>query len=198
MLDRETKSAYWITVEARDSKTDLYKDPRRRDVLHVFIRILDRNDHRPVAKKPMYIASVAENSPANVVIVKVEATDADDVDNDAAAPLMFKIERGDPQSFFRIDLTSGYITTSGIRRLDREKQSEHELWVSICDGGEPQLCSNVIVIVNVLDENDNSPTFTQAIHHYSVRSKFAGKLCRLVLKNILIKFMDLCFQNFRR
>uniref|UniRef100_A0A1I7T8F5 Cadherin domain-containing protein n=1 Tax=Caenorhabditis tropicalis TaxID=1561998 RepID=A0A1I7T8F5_9PELO len=178
-LDREAKSAYWITVEARDEKTDIYKNPRRKAVLHVFIRILDRNDHRPMAKKPMYIASVAENSPANVVIVKVEATDADDVENDAAAPLTFKIERGDPQSFFRIDLTSGYITTSGIRRLDREKQAEHELWVSICDGGEPQLCSNVIVIVNVLDENDNAPTFTQAIHHYNVRARHVGKLCRI-------------------
>ncbi|EGT52030.1 hypothetical protein CAEBREN_12407 [Caenorhabditis brenneri] len=179
ILDREAKSAYWITVEARDAKNNLYKDPRRKAVLHVFIRVLDRNDHRPVAKKPMYIASVAENSPANVVIVKVEATDADDVDNDAAAPLTFKIERGDPQSFFRIDLTSGYITTSGIRRLDREKQSEHELWVSICDGGEPQLCSNVVVIVNVLDENDNAPSFPQPIHHYNVRAKVAGKLCRI-------------------
>lgn len=178
-LDRESKSAYWITVEARDAKNDLYKDPRRKAVLHVFIRILDRNDHRPMAKKPMYIASVLENSPANVVIVKVEATDADDVDNDAAAPLTFKIERGDPQSFFRIDLTSGYITTSGIRRLDREKQAEHELWVSICDGGEPQLCSNVVVIVNVLDENDNAPSFPQPIHHYNVRAKFVGKLCRI-------------------
>lgn len=179
VLDREAKSAYWITVEARDVKNDLYKDPRRKAVLHVFIRVLDRNDHRPMAKKPMYIASVPENSPANVVIVKVEATDADDVDNDAAAPLTFKIERGDPQSFFRIDLTSGYITTSGIRRLDREKQSEHELWVSICDGGEPQLCSNVVVIVNVLDENDNAPSFPQPIHHYNVRAKVAGKLCRI-------------------
>lgn len=184
LLDREATSAYWITVEARDSKTDFYKDPRRRAVLHVFIRILDRNDHRPVAKSAMYIASVAENSPANVVIVKVEATDADDVDNDGAAPLTFKIERGDPQSFFRIDLTSGYITTSGIRRLDREKQAEHELWVSICDGGEPQLCSNVVVIVNVLDENDNAPTFTQTMHHYNVRSKHVGKLCRIFAVDI--------------
>ncbi|UMM23352.1 hypothetical protein L5515_004116 [Caenorhabditis briggsae] len=184
ILDREKRSAYWITVEARDAKTDFYKDPRRRAVLHVFIRILDRNDHRPVAKSAMYIASVLENSPANVVIVKVEATDADDIDNDGAAPLTFKIERGDPQSFFRIDLASGYITTSGIRRLDREKQAEHELWVSICDGGEPQLCSNVVVIVKVLDENDNAPTFTQAMHHYNVRSKHIGKLCRIFAVDI--------------
>ncbi|CAI2349826.1 unnamed protein product [Caenorhabditis sp. 36 PRJEB53466] len=183
MLDRETKSYYWLTVAARDIKQYYRNDPRdsfrRKAVLHIFIRVLDRNDHRPQARKPMYIASVLENSPANVVIVKVEATDADDIGNDAAAPLTFKIERGDPQSFFRVDLTSGYITTSGLRRLDREKQSEHELWVAICDGGEPQLCSHVVVIVNILDENDNAPAFTQSIHHYNVRSKFVGILCRI-------------------
>ncbi|CAI5444888.1 unnamed protein product [Caenorhabditis angaria] len=82
----------------------------------------------------------------NVVIVKVEASDLDDIGNDSAPPLQYRIERGDPQSFFRIDLTSGYLTTSGSRKLDREKQAEHELWVSICDGGEPQLCSQVAVL----------------------------------------------------
>lgn len=170
-LDREAKASYWISVEASD---DSEGPSRRSAVLHIFIRVLDRNDHRPVARKPIYTASVPENSPADVVVVKVEATDSDD----PSAPLTFKIEKGDPQSFFRIDLTSGYITTSGLRRLDREKQAEHELWVLICDGGEPQLCSNVVVIVQVEDENDNAPAFNQLIHHYSVRTDFVGAICR--------------------
>ncbi|CAB3403624.1 unnamed protein product [Caenorhabditis bovis] len=184
VLDREHKSAHWLTIEARDAAIDSGKirnahSSRRRAILHVFVRVLDRNDHRPQPRQAVYFASVKENSPANVVIVKVEATDADDVGNDAAPPLQFKIERGDPQSFFRIDLTSGYITTSGSRRLDREKQAEHELWVSICDGGDPQLCSQVAVIVSVEDENDNAPMFTQPILHYNVRAKTAGPLCRI-------------------
>uniref|UniRef100_A0A8R1DPU5 Uncharacterized protein n=1 Tax=Caenorhabditis japonica TaxID=281687 RepID=A0A8R1DPU5_CAEJA len=183
LLDREFRSSYWITVEAKflADEVNLRRSvsARRRSILHVFIRILDRNDHRPIPKKPMYFADVPENSIANVVIAKIEATDADDVENDGASPLTYKIERGDPQSFFRIDVTSGYITTSGVRRLDREKQAEHELWVVICDGGEPSLCSNVVVLVKVTDENDNAPTFTQAVYHYNVRPMFVGQICRI-------------------
>nr|ACI49172.1 hypothetical protein Csp3_JD01.004 [Caenorhabditis angaria] len=183
-LDREFKSAHWLTVEARDAAIDSGKmrgsgSERRRAIVHVFVRVLDRNDHRPQPRQPVYFASVKENSEANVVIVKVEASDLDDIGNDAAPPLQYRIERGDPQSFFRIDLTSGYLTTSGSRKLDREKQAEHELWVSICDGGEPQLCSQVAVIVRIEDENDNAPQFTQPIHHYNVRAKFSGELCRI-------------------
>lgn len=60
MLDREEQSTYWLTIEANDS-------PQARvaktGVLHVFVRVLDRNDHRPVPLLPIYYANVKENSP---------------------------------------------------------------------------------------------------------------------------------------
>ncbi|PIO59084.1 cadherin domain protein, partial [Teladorsagia circumcincta] len=60
VLDREEQSAYWLTIEASDS-------PQARvaktGVLHVFVRVLDRNDHRPVPMLPIYYANVKENSP---------------------------------------------------------------------------------------------------------------------------------------
>ncbi|CAD6197559.1 unnamed protein product [Caenorhabditis auriculariae] len=174
-LDREEKAAYWLTIEARDGVAI-----RRHAILHVYVRILDKNDHRPMARKPVYFANVTENSSANAMIVKIEATDGDDSGNSEAAPLQFKIEKGDPQSFFRIDQNSGYIHTSGSRRLDRETQPQHELTIRICDGGDPQLCSEVPVIVNVLDENDNAPQFTQPIHQFNVRSGVVGPLCRVI------------------
>lgn len=37
--------------------------------------------------------------------------------------------QGDPQSFFNIDPSTGYITTGGARKLDRETQKMHELEV---------------------------------------------------------------------
>ena len=120
----------------------------------------------------------------------MEVSDADEAEGTA---LNYKISKGDPQSFFKIDPTSGwfrcypanrdhtntgYITTSGSRKLDRETQKEHELWVSVCDNGDPQLCSDVIVVVAVEDTNDNAPSFAQPINHFSIPAGITGKLIR--------------------
>ncbi|VDM52768.1 unnamed protein product [Angiostrongylus costaricensis] len=147
VLDREEQSSYWLTIEASDNPQSRVA---KTGVLHVFVRVLDRNDHRPVSFLPIYYANVKENSPQNIVVIKIDAIDGDDVDSQSPSPLHYKIAKGDPQSFFRIDDHTGYITTSGSRRLDRETQREHELSVEVCDSGEPQLCSNVPVVVSTL------------------------------------------------
>ncbi|VDL72367.1 unnamed protein product, partial [Nippostrongylus brasiliensis] len=181
VLDREEQSSYWLTIEANDS-------PQARvaksGVLHVFVRVLDRNDHRPVPLLPIYYANVKENSPQNIVVVKIDATDGDDIGSKSPSSLHYKITKGDPQSFFRIDQHTGYITTSGSRRLDRETQKEHELWVAVCDSGDPQLCSSVPVVVVVDDVNDNAPTFTQPIFHHNVPAGVAGKITRVFASDI--------------
>ncbi|VDO60529.1 unnamed protein product [Heligmosomoides polygyrus] len=174
VLDREEQSTYWLTIEANDSP--------QTGVLHVFVRVLDRNDHRPVPLLPIYYANVKENSPQNVVVVKIDATDGDDIHSNSPPSLHYKIEKGDPQSFFRIDQHTGYITTSGSRRLDRETQREHELWVAVCDSGEPQLCSSVPVVVTVDDVNDNAPTFTQPIFHHNVNAEC--RCCRVFASDV--------------
>lgn len=48
---------------------------------------------------------------------------------------------------------------TGRKQLDRETQKEHELEVTACDYGTPQLCSVVLVVVSVVDMNDNEPKF---------------------------------------
>ncbi|KAJ1372472.1 hypothetical protein KIN20_034640 [Parelaphostrongylus tenuis] len=115
----------------------------------------------------------------NTVVVKIDASDGDDIDSQSPSPLRYKITKGDPQSFFRIDDHTGYITTSGSRRLDRETQHEHELSVEVCDSGEPQLCSTVPVVVSIDDVNDNAPTFPQSIYHFNIQSGVLRNVCRV-------------------
>ena len=59
VLDREEQAKYWLTIEASDSSIRPLTA-----VLHVFVRVLDKNDHRPQANQPAYYAQVKENSPA--------------------------------------------------------------------------------------------------------------------------------------
>jgi hypothetical protein len=45
-----------------------------------------------------------------------------------------------------LDENTGYLVT-GQRHLDREAQSQHELYIQACD--QERLCSSVLVVVNV-------------------------------------------------
>ncbi|GMT19019.1 hypothetical protein PFISCL1PPCAC_10316 [Pristionchus fissidentatus] len=177
VLDRERKSEYWITVRA----TDNTPVPLSSHVF-VYIRVLDRSDHLPIFKEPFYAAEVAENAAPDTVVVKVQAEDADWPPTGKAAKLSFAIISGDPQSFFNINPDTGYITTGGARKLDRETQRMHELDVRVSTQDEGQMNTGTVkVYVKVGDENDNPPVFLHSNkHEYEVPAGKKGRLARIV------------------
>ncbi|MCP9259219.1 BMA-PRK-1 [Dirofilaria immitis] len=175
ILDREACDSYWLTIEA----SDLNPVPLT-SALHVFVRILDKNDHVPLSLHPIYFSSVPENSPEDTVIIKVEAEDKDDFPKRyGITNVRFKIISGDPQSFFAIDSKTGYVVTRGRRRLDRETQKEHVILVEFCDEGDPKLCATVPVIITITDLNDNPPIFKQTTYKFNVPADEIGELCRI-------------------
>ncbi|XP_068596710.1 protocadherin beta-16-like [Brachionichthys hirsutus] len=48
--------------------------------------------------------------------------------------------------------------------LDREKQAYISLLLTAVDGGEPQMSGTMKIFVNVLDANDNAPTFAESLY----------------------------------
>uniref|UniRef100_A0AAF5PQC7 Cadherin domain-containing protein n=2 Tax=Wuchereria bancrofti TaxID=6293 RepID=A0AAF5PQC7_WUCBA len=180
VLDREAYDSYWLTIEA----CDMNPVPLC-SVLHVFVRVLDRNDHIPLSLRPIYFSTIPENSPEDTVITKVEAEDKDDfLDRHDITNIRFKIISGDPQSFFGIDSKTGYIITRGKRRLDRETQKEHVIVVEICDQGYPKLCTTVSVVITITDLNDNLPSFKQTTYNFNVPADEIGELCRIFAMDI--------------
>ena len=53
--------------------------------------------------------------------------------------------------------------------LDREVQDQHEVVVSCHDDGVPNLTTKKNFTVRVLDENDNKPSFSEAIYHAKIQ-----------------------------
>ena len=96
--------------------------------------------------------SVKENTPQDIVIFQVQATDADYGNNSF---ITYSLLSSEYAQKFSIDDLSGNITVVG--NLDRENKSEIILRINATDGTF-SVTSQLFVIVT--DVNDNKPRFT--------------------------------------
>uniref|UniRef100_A0A8C8AII7 FAT atypical cadherin 2 n=1 Tax=Otus sunia TaxID=257818 RepID=A0A8C8AII7_9STRI len=149
-LDREGTSHYWLTVLALDLGTIPLSS-----VTEIYIEVTDTNDNPPLMSRPVFYASVIENSPQNTSVLQLDALDPD---SSSEGKLTFHILTGNPQGLFTINLITGLISTTS-RQLDREYKAEHILEVAVSDNGEPALKSTSRVVIQVLDANDSPPSF---------------------------------------
>ncbi|KAM4653660.1 protocadherin Fat 2 [Amazona ochrocephala] len=149
-LDREGASHYWLTVLAFDLGTIPLSS-----VTEIYIEVTDTNDNAPQMSRPVFYASVMENSPPNTSVLQLDALDPD---SSSEGKLTFHILTGNPQGLFTINLITGLISTTS-RQLDREYKAEHILEVAVSDNGEPALKSTSRVVIQVLDANDSPPSF---------------------------------------
>ncbi|KAH0623539.1 hypothetical protein JD844_006393 [Phrynosoma platyrhinos] len=147
LLDREAKSEYILIVRAVDGGVN--------------ITLLDINDNYPVWKDEPYFINLVEMTPPNSDVTTVVAFDPDLAENGS---LVYNIRP--PNKFYSLNSTTGKIRTTGVV-LDRENPNPQEaelmrkIVVSVTDRGRPPLraTSSATVFVNLLDLNDNDPTF---------------------------------------
>lgn len=142
------ESEFRLNVSASD--TGNLKD-------YIYIRILvkDVNDHPPVFKKSWYNFDAQEGDYSRKILGNIEAADLDFGSN---ANVTYKIV-SNVSIPFTIGEFSGTLRVGG--ELDRETQDKYNFLVIAKDNprkGE-SLSSTVSVEVNVLDINDNAPTF---------------------------------------
>ncbi|XP_049865459.1 fat-like cadherin-related tumor suppressor homolog [Pectinophora gossypiella] len=106
---------------------------------------------------------VNESVALGTSLVKLRARDRDLGYNGL---LVFAISGGDPDSAFRIDPDNGELKVIGY--LDRERESEYYLNVTVYDLGTPQRSSSRLLPVTVLDVNDNKPRFEKTLASFRV------------------------------
>ncbi|XP_065546233.1 protocadherin gamma-A2-like [Lathamus discolor] len=151
-LDREKVSEYNVTVRAVDGGS-----PAMQSSVVLALRVLDVNDNAPVFAEPRYSARLAENNAAGALVLTVRASDADWGQN---ARVRYRLSegrvRGAPlSSYVSVQAETGALYA--LRSFDYEEVREVRLWVWAEDGGAPALSSNVSVLLEIVDENDNAP-----------------------------------------
>ena len=124
------------------------------------VTILDENDNRPMFSNTSYTGTVVEHSSGDDNVVRVMATDGDDLRNGQVFYTLF----GDQN--FAVDRETGVVYAVAV--LDREQRSSYTLTVEARDMGTPSLATNVTVRVQVTDINDNPPEFSQSLYQVEV------------------------------
>lgn len=139
---------YEVTVTARDLGT-----PSLSSKLQLTILVQDVNDRTPIFDHVAYETSLLESVPVNDRFFLLRATDADYGIN---KQLTYTITVGNDENRFGI-FPDGYLYVK--RPLDREKRDFYSLTVSAQDNGLNPRSSSVNIVIHIIDENDNSPTF---------------------------------------
>lgn len=155
-LDRELKEVYDMVVEARDQGT-----PSRSSRVPLKIHVLDINDNAPEIIDPQEdVVSVREEQSPGTEVVKVKAIDLDNGENATVTYSIGKNRDSDGYGVFNIEPTTGIIRTKMI--LDHEEKTIYRLTVTATDNGNPSKQTSRTLRVEVLDLNDNRPTFTSS------------------------------------
>ena len=159
-LDRETGNPQILTIAAIDQG-----QPQLQDTLVITVNILDINDEAPEFQESPYNFEVSENSKVGTVVGTVVAIDNDEGDGGVVTYYL-----ADVSEYFDIDNITGAIFTSNPN-LDRETQSYHELTVIAVDNPiNKSLALNTSVVVNItlLDQNDNSPQWSEPLYSVGI------------------------------
>ncbi|XP_041709868.2 protocadherin alpha-2 isoform X21 [Coregonus clupeaformis] len=137
-------------------------------LLHrIEVNILDINDNSPSFIKKVATFNISESSYPGERYPLPIANDADTGSNSVKS---YKLS---PNEHFSLDVQNGGEQSVSAelvlqKALDREKQPVIQLTLTAVDGGKPPRSGTLPVVLNVIDANDNSPTFSKSLYKVSV------------------------------
>ncbi|XP_029959455.1 protocadherin alpha-2-like isoform X5 [Salarias fasciatus] len=148
----------------------LLSDPM--NVNRIDINILDINDNSPAFTENTYSLNISESSLTGERYILPLAVDGDVGSNSV------KTYKLSPNEHFSLDIqSSGEHGASAElvlqKALDREKQSLITLVLTAVDGGKPPRSGSMQIHINVIDVNDNIPTFSKSLFKVRVTENAA-------------------------
>lgn len=128
------------------------------------IIIEDVNDNAPEFGSNTVRISVPEDVEPGSPLYQAHARDRDSGENSVVRYSLYAEDAVKSGDLFSIDPKLGHLTLT--RPLDYEEAQHHTLVIVANDMGAPSLSSNLTLLVEVQDVNDNPPVFEQS--EYSV------------------------------
>nr|XP_029134900.1 protocadherin alpha-8-like isoform X8 [Labrus bergylta] len=154
----------------------LLSDPIQ--IFRIEVSIVDINDNAPLFLEQTHVFNISESSSTGERYPLPIAQDAD------TGSFSVKTYRLSPNEHFSVDVSSGGDSVSAElllqKALDREKQPIIKLTLTAVDGGKPARSGTMQIIVNVIDVNDNTPSFSRSL--YKVRVSENARIGTEILK----------------
>ena len=158
LFDREIMDVYEITIRCHD-----FGFPQAVSEVSLIVLIADVNDHIPTFERDMYSCAINENSPKQNSLLTVKAQEPDSGLNGF---IEYSLGR-EAGNVFKINKTTGVITT--VTSFDREEIGDQvEFRVFAADQGYIPHTATATVYVNILDEDDEPPRFTQTKYIFDI------------------------------
>ncbi|XP_059144977.1 protocadherin gamma-B1-like [Physella acuta] len=150
VFDREEQSRYEFKALAVDKGT-----PPLTGVTTIVITILDVNDNAPKFSQDNYKFQIYENREKDSMVGNLSVVDPD---LEEGGEITFTVRPVSYPDDIPFSVTKdGRILT--LDRFDRESRSDYKFIVIATDNGQPKLSSSTQVTVDILDMNDNRPSF---------------------------------------
>ncbi|MBN3295370.1 CADN protein, partial [Amia calva] len=175
-FDREQKGSYLIEVQSQDSSESARPGQQGQpntDTAYLRIFVTDVNDNAPAFPQPIYEISVEEDKDVGFIVMTVTANDEDEGAN---AKLRYQITSGNVKGTFDVEPEVGTIFVA--QRLNYEQDQRYELRLVASDG---KWENQTLVIINIINQNDEAPIFSQSEYHSSVMEEL-NELPFLVLQ----------------
>ena len=160
VIDYEENQEVNFTVQAFD-----HGNPSKTADVEIHVVIVDENDNYPQVNvnHPPGGYLLPETSVNGTFVAHMAVTDADSGNFGSITCKVlddhFRLETVRMKDNYKIVVN---------KALDHERHSSHVVNVTCMDGGLPPKQNSTEFVVHVDDQNDNKPTFTQAIYRASI------------------------------
>ncbi|XP_034543326.1 cadherin-23-like [Notolabrus celidotus] len=160
-LDRETAEHITFQIEARESET-----PNNVVLADINVTLLDENDNSPVFTSDTYEGKVFANQTVGLLLVQVNAEDADAGPN---GRVKYSIVFGNNDDYFSIGEDSGEITLAKTIPLVENQILEFPLYITARDEGV--IPRSTSAKVNIQAPGDSKPQFLQRVYHSTIEEE---------------------------
>ncbi|XP_031654433.1 protocadherin alpha-8 isoform X8 [Oncorhynchus kisutch] len=158
-IDFEERKAFEIRVEASDRG-----QPPMAAHCKVLVEVVDLNDNAPEITVTSLLDRVKENAKVGTAISLVSVLDKDGGKNGV---VHCEVENKVP---FKLETNyKNYYSLVVDGPLDRETASHYNVTITAKDEGTPPLSSTSVITVEVSDENDNAPHFSENVINVYVK-----------------------------
>lgn len=151
-LDREMQPVHRYVLTAVDGG-----QPQLTGTALLVVTVLDSNDNAPVFGQNVYAVTLRENSPTGTLVIKLNATDADEGAN---GEVVYALSAHNPprvHELFNVDARTGRVEVTGELDYEESGAREIQIHVQARDMGPNAVPAHCKVTLKLLDVNDNAP-----------------------------------------